>query len=175
MRTGAISLKKVWGEVNQADLFTKHLPSRKKVHQLLGLFGCECRPGRAEAAPLLRPLDVDGRSGGHSADHDPLPTYVATRSCRPIAVRSEEFHDESRLPHRHTDVEIDELFPTIEAAAKPDNVEDWQPDDASTLGGGRPRNGRRQRAVRPDATPRSACTVDLGASADRASNGASTK
>ena len=34
VRTGAITLKKVWGEVNPADLFTKHLQSREKVHQL---------------------------------------------------------------------------------------------------------------------------------------------
>ena len=27
VRTGAITLKKVWGEVNPADLFKKHLPS----------------------------------------------------------------------------------------------------------------------------------------------------
>ena len=68
VRTGAISLKKVWGEVNPADLFTKHLPSREKVHQLLGLFNCEYRTGRAAAAPLLRPHDVDGRQGGQPAD-----------------------------------------------------------------------------------------------------------
>ena len=64
VRTGAITLKKVWGEVNPDDLFTKHLPSREKVHQLLGLFGCECRSGRAAAAPLqvirreLRAVDL---------------------------------------------------------------------------------------------------------------------
>ena len=88
VRTGAISLKKVWGEVNLADLFTKHLQSREKVHQLLGLFGCECRAGRSEAAPLLRPHDVDGRKGGHSTDDvSHLPAYVATRS--------EDLHDET--------------------------------------------------------------------------------
>ena len=117
VRTGAITLRKVWGEVNPADLFTKHLPSREKVHQLLGLFGCEYRSGRAEAAPLLRPHDEDGRQGGHSADHDPLPAFAATRA--------QEFHDETRLPHRHSDVEINELFPVIEAADAPENCEDW--------------------------------------------------
>ena len=61
VRTGAITLKKVWGEVNPADLFTKHLQSREKVHQLLGLFGCEYRTGRSEAAPLLRRDNVDER------------------------------------------------------------------------------------------------------------------
>ena len=35
VRVGALSVKKVRGDVNPADLFTKHLPSREKVHQLL--------------------------------------------------------------------------------------------------------------------------------------------
>ena len=39
VRTGAITVKRVRGEVNPADLFTKHLPSIEKVHQLLNLFG----------------------------------------------------------------------------------------------------------------------------------------
>ena len=40
-----------------ADLFTKHLPFRDKVHQLVRLFGCEYRDGRAASAPLLRPME----------------------------------------------------------------------------------------------------------------------
>ena len=48
---------KVKGEENPADLFTKHLPSKDKVHQLVRLFGCEYRDGRASAAPLLRPME----------------------------------------------------------------------------------------------------------------------
>ena len=65
VRTGAIAVKKVRGEINPADLFTKHLASREKVHQLLGLFGCEYREGRAKSAPLLRPMDSNDRQGGH--------------------------------------------------------------------------------------------------------------
>ena len=120
VRTGAISLKKVWGEVNPADLFTKHLQSREKVHQLLGLFGCEYREGRAAAAPLLRPHDVDGRQGGQTVADDVLPSYAVVESEMP--------HDESRLPHRHSDEEILKLFPTITAAPAQDNVEDWVPE-----------------------------------------------
>ena len=41
VRTRAITVRKVRGEVNPADLFTKHWPSREKIHQLMGLFGCE--------------------------------------------------------------------------------------------------------------------------------------
>ena len=138
VRTGAISLKKVWGEVNPADLFTKHLPSREKVHQLLGLFNCEYRAGRSAAAPLLRPHDVDGRQGGQSAnDNAYLPTYTATRVDQP--------HDASRLPHKYLDTEISELFPTIEAAAAPDNCDDWNgADDSVTYGDMRFNPGKRR-------------------------------
>ena len=45
VRTGAIEVRKVRGDVNPADLFTKHLPSKDKIHQLVGLFGCEYRSG----------------------------------------------------------------------------------------------------------------------------------
>ena len=57
VRTGAIEVRKVKGEENPADLFTKHLPSRDKVHSLVRLFGCEYRDGRAASAPLLRKMD----------------------------------------------------------------------------------------------------------------------
>ena len=84
------------------------------MHQLLGLFGCEYRTGRAEAAPLLRPLDVDGRSGGHSADDYPLPTFVSEDSAGP--------HDVSMLPHEYQKKEMEILFPVINAAPLGDNV-----------------------------------------------------
>ena len=45
LRTKAITAKKVRGEVNPADLFTKHLLSREKIHQLVSLFGCQYREG----------------------------------------------------------------------------------------------------------------------------------
>ena len=39
VRVGAIAVRKVRGDVNPADLFTKHLPSKDKLHQLTSLFG----------------------------------------------------------------------------------------------------------------------------------------
>ena len=120
VRTGAITVKKVRGEVNPADLFTKHLPSREKVHQLLGLFGCEYRGGRAAAALLLRPMDIDGRQGAHSTGDDPLPTFYAEIEAG--------MQDISRLPHMHSELEIEKLFPTITAADEPDSLDDWSPD-----------------------------------------------
>ena len=41
VRTGAIQVRKVRGEVNPADLFTKHLPSSVQIGQLVKLFGCD--------------------------------------------------------------------------------------------------------------------------------------
>ena len=115
VRTGAITVKKVHGEVNPADIFTKHLPSREKVHQLMSLFGCECREGRAESAPLLRPHGHADREGGHPSD-DPLPTFVA--DVKP--------HDSNILPHLHSAKDIELLFPSIAAAPEPENSNDFE-------------------------------------------------
>ena len=38
VRSGAIELRKVCGDVNPADLFTKHLASRDRVNQLVELY-----------------------------------------------------------------------------------------------------------------------------------------
>ena len=46
VRTKAVEVRKIKGEENPADLFTKFLPSRDKIHQLVRLFGCEYRDGR---------------------------------------------------------------------------------------------------------------------------------
>ena len=112
-------MKKVRGEVNPADLFTKHLASREKVHQLLGFFGCEYRDGRAKAAPLLRPMGSDDRRGGHSVEGDKLPAYSAEIEAG--------LHDAERLPHLHSTAEIERLFPSIPAAPEQENLHDWDP------------------------------------------------
>ena len=48
-----MELWKVRGEVNPADLFTKHLAA-DRINELLNLFGCYSVGGRAEGAPILR-------------------------------------------------------------------------------------------------------------------------
>ena len=45
---------KVDGTKNPADLFTKHLTSRERIHNLLELFGCVYRDGRSSKAPQVR-------------------------------------------------------------------------------------------------------------------------
>ena len=62
VRTGAIELRKVPGEANPADLFTKHLSSRDRIEQLVKLMNCEFRDGRAESAPQIRRIKNNGDS-----------------------------------------------------------------------------------------------------------------
>ena len=111
-------MKKVRGEVNPADLFTKHLPSREKVHQLLKLFGCEYRDGRAASAPHLRPMDATNRQGGQSSGDDPLPMFSAEIDAK--------VHDMNKLPHMHSRQEIEELFLTVRAEPGPNSAEDHE-------------------------------------------------
>ena len=117
VRTGAFAVRKVAGEVNPADLFTKHLPSREKIHQLTALFGCEYREGRAESAPLLRP--AERQHDGHLPEVEPLPNFVMS-DARP--------HDPNVLPHMHCEGDIEKLFPKIDAAPEAANTHDWIPE-----------------------------------------------
>ena len=84
----AVEVRKIKGEDNPADLFTKHLPCKDKYHSLVKLFGCECRDGRSLAAPLLRPLDA----------------AVVGSVCAA-----------EKLPHLHSPDDIEALFPRFEA------------------------------------------------------------
>jgi hypothetical protein len=54
VRLGRVDLRKVAGEVNPADLFTKHSLRKLRVEQLVELHGCRFLTGRAESAPLAR-------------------------------------------------------------------------------------------------------------------------
>ena len=56
VRSGRVDLRKVLGEENPADLFTKHLSSRERVQKLVTLLGCRYTGGRAESAPQRRVL-----------------------------------------------------------------------------------------------------------------------
>ena len=54
VRSGRIDLRKVLGEANPADLFTKHSLSRERLKMLTGIFDCKFMGGRPDAAPQLR-------------------------------------------------------------------------------------------------------------------------
>ncbi len=121
VRDGTFELLKVRGEVNPADLFTKHLAGGDRVSMLLALFGCQYRDGRAATAPQLR--QATGTSKGESL------LQVAQNLERVISWGGRTFpavedqgellpeaylHDISRLPHLHEDYEF--VFPAAQAA-----------------------------------------------------------
>ena len=54
MRNRRVYLRKVDGEENPADLLTKHSLSRDRFLDLVKLYDCQYRDGRAESAPQLR-------------------------------------------------------------------------------------------------------------------------
>ena len=134
VRTGAVKVRKVRGDVNPADIFTKHLPSRDKVHQLAGLFGCEYRSGRAASAPLLRPNDSGQGKGDRPSTGDALPTFDVAEA---------EAHDCSQLPHLYSAQDILRMFPEIKASPLTANTDDCEPLEDIAMGEVETRRGRR--------------------------------
>ena len=113
VRTGAIQLRKVNGLVNPADLFTKHLTSRERINQLVELFNCEYRDGRARTAPLLR-KDKGAAHDGH----------VATLNDEDVN-NAGPAHDPDVLPHSYANDDLEQMFPR---AIAPDDPEGIAPD-----------------------------------------------
>ena len=74
LRRKELELRKVNGEDNPADLFTKHADTAAKLQKLIGLFGCEFREGRAASAPSLRKLRLEdglrAQDSAHTAGED---------------------------------------------------------------------------------------------------------
>ena len=120
MRTKAVEVRKVKGEENPADLFTKHLPSKEKVHNLVKMFGCECREGRSAAAPLLRPMEesnlLDSSLGGRRAkDACSNNLSRADLACCESPVPIFSLSSSDRLPHLYLAADLERLFPRNEA------------------------------------------------------------
>ena len=141
--SGAIGLRKVRGEVNPADLFTKHLSSNERIRELLTLFGCEFVSGRSALAPKLREgagtqkgellVVQEGLWGTDTVDWHGRRFPRADTTGLPEELQGSSIadayrHDVSLLPHEHTD--IDELFPRAVAAEATD---DNDPPDDDTL------------------------------------------
>ena len=130
VRDGTVQLYKVRGEVNPADLFTKHLTGADRVRDLLQLFGCTYQDGRPVSAPMLR--QAAGKQLGemlavvdssetmeHNGQRFPKREYEG------FAVPEAYRHDPQLLPHLHKDLE--RLFPRAVAcdhAGDEDPVED---------------------------------------------------
>ena len=108
VRSKRVDLRKVAGEVNPADLFTKHSLTRERLIGLTKLFDLEYQGGRAESAPQTRSstsgkvtmAEVMAVDSGHGYDGEPSPI----------------------MPHRLYAVkELDELFPSLQAVEAVDD------------------------------------------------------
>ena len=122
LRSGGLELRKVRGEVNPADLFTKHLSSRERITDLLRLLGCRFSGGRAAAAPQQRRglgsqeeiLATTGPGGcaGRRAQRDgyDYPAVEWEGEWLPEAY----YHDTTALPHQQGG-DLERLFPRVVA------------------------------------------------------------
>ena len=110
VRSRRIDLRKIPGEENPADLFTKYLVSRDKVGQMVRLLGCQYIDGRAASAPQTR----RGESG---------KTTIGDADARHIE------EDTPRMPHLdHPDPsDLDQHYPSFSVPAEvgDNNEELW--------------------------------------------------
>ena len=110
LRKGDFELRKVKGEMNPADIFTKHLESQARIDHLLKLFNCELRDGRPSKAPELRREDI------------------AAMCEISVAESHVPSHDSSLLPHQVAADQLDRYFPRASIASAPlgeaDEVDD---------------------------------------------------
>ena len=100
LRRKELELRKVAGEENPADLFTKHLESAAKLKQLMGLFNCQFVQGRAISAPSLK--------RAATAEHT-------------VAI--------TQLPHLMTEKAMNSLYPSIQPVNDTYGEEDVQVQD----------------------------------------------
>ena len=141
VRTGAVELRKVHGDVNPADLFTKHLSSRDRINQLVQLFNCEFREGRAESAPLLRRQQATAQGGTIAvATHVNSKGPNDRREVDDVTNRHKQRHSDAHgddeidqtphdcayLPHEFPAPEIERLFPIASAPKHDDGTSGTQ-------------------------------------------------
>jgi hypothetical protein len=116
VRTRQIILKKVKGEINPADLLTKHLGSKDKVDQLVDLYGCAFMAGRAKSAPLLRRRDTTDHHDHNDDDGCELFLMDDIDGGRTVIVPEADSHDPARWPHLYSEELQAKMFPTVVAA-----------------------------------------------------------
>ena len=138
VRDGTVQLYKVRGEGNPADLFTKHLVCRARIQNLLGLFGCYYRGGRAATAPQTRADSGTSKgellrleaAGVDLVEHDghrfPTVEYDGERVVEALPLRP------NLLPHLHEDLE--ERFPRARACEALDEDDALSHDGLETRG-----------------------------------------
>ena len=113
VRCRRVDLRKVAGEGNPADIFTKHAFTRERLRKLVDLFDCAYMTGRAESAPQTR-----------------TSTGNRTTIAEANAVSQEE--PDPVMPHKSTPANsLDTEYPPLEVPA--DNDHDYHDDQHDRL------------------------------------------
>jgi hypothetical protein len=120
VRNKTLKLRKVKGELNPADLLTKHMPSREKLTQLVELFGCAFVEGRPASAPLLRKRRPEELAGIGSSD-DEVEVIEGSDLDGNILMLEAKAHDVNRWPHLYPADELELMFPLVIAAPDIEN------------------------------------------------------
>ena len=125
VRTKQITLKKVLGDVNPADLLTKFLASRDKLDQLIKLFGLVAMKGRAKSAPLLRKKKVaDIDAGIPDEDAMDICVHADIDEGREVVVPEAGRHDVEVWPHLHSAELQAKLFPVAVAVPEIEDIDE---------------------------------------------------
>ena len=115
VREKEFELRKVRGDMNPADVCTKHLTSFDKISSLLKLFNCEFRDGRAAGAPKMKKgesdaaplLSVQKECLEESIDWNGYVYPVETLDDQKVPEAYAHIH--GIMPHEHDT--LDEYFP----------------------------------------------------------------
>ncbi len=122
VRSQRIDLRKVDGERNPADLFTKHSLSREKLMTLTTLFNCRFRGGRAKAAPQMRATPGTKRT---------------MAEANAVGEDEEQSEAEAVIPHLvHGEQALRKLYPPLQVpeAVDADDPQNDQDDDLVRAG-----------------------------------------
>ena len=110
VRSKRLSIKKVLGEENPADLLTKHSLSQDRIAKLVELYDCRYADGRADNAPKLRSAEGSKATLGKETQLNGLESQEETGRAIP-----------PRMPHlEYSKEELDVHYPSLEA---PDDLE----------------------------------------------------
>ncbi len=119
-RSGRIVVKKVRGDDNPADLFTKHLASKERVDALVRLLGCDFGEGRPSAAPELRRGKADRQTLAEAMAPTAVHSCIEAFGVQDEVVQQVMDHvaealpaDDGLLPHLHSPEAIEQKFPSM--------------------------------------------------------------
>ncbi len=153
VRCKRIDLRKIDGDTNPADIFTKHSISRDRLIKLTDLFDCQFRGGRAESAPQMRTTPSSKTT---------MAEANAVEDEQTVSAEGE--HPDPLMPHRKFERDVlRKLYPPLEVPEGlyddgDDQENDLDQDDALLQEGLKIRNqivehaeshGRRRRVPSP--------------------------